>query len=440
MSEYTQRYQGQSHQQLYDAVMAGKPEQIDGVAAQWSTLKGTLDGLGRELSGDLDKLGNTWTGSAGREFQRRMTLIVDHAAALGDGMNGIKQGLTMMAGELRTAHKQAESPDETDDNDKAISGALKGAALGVPGLIAGGLLGHQQDKAEQEKAHQRMVNVVANLAAGYDLSAYDRVINPPPPHPDTPSTTRDDPTTPRSVPTTATPRAAPNATHSTAHTGDATIRTPDGVTPLEIVGGGPGTGPDGAGNGGTPAVVVDSGSGSETAPGTSLASADPVLGGALLAGGAAGLAGLTGPTTVPASAGTGPGLLFGAPGGAPAGGVLRATSLASSTGSTPTTSARPAAAPAAESRAASGVGRSMDGRRGEANGRAATAGRAGAGNATRPGAGNATRPGANRPGVLGGHGRPEDDESDERMTWLTEDEMVWRDGGDAAPPVLGTAG
>ncbi|SIN31496.1 WXG100 family type VII secretion target [Micromonospora cremea] len=430
MSEYTQRYQGNSHQQLYDAVMAGKPEQIDGVAAQWAALKGILDGLGRELSGDLEKLGHTWTGSAGREFQRRLTLIVDHAEALGEGMAGVKQALTMMAGQLRTAHKQAESPDETDDNDKAVSGALKGAAFGLPGAVVGGIMGHQQDKEEQEKAHQRMVNVVAELAAGYDLSAYDRVVNPPPPHPDTPKTTSDDTPTPRSVPATTTPTAAPNATHSTAHTGGATIATPDGVAPPPVAGDGSGADQDGAGTSGTPAVATGPGVGGEGGFTTSLAGADPLVGGALLAGGAAGLAGLSGPTTAAASAGAGPGLLFGAQGGAPAGGVLRTAALAGS-GSTPTTPVRATGgAAAAENRAASGVGRSMDGRRAESTGRAAAAGRQGAAGGS----------GANRPGVLGGHGRPESDESDERMTWLTEDEMVWGDSGEAPPSVLGTAG
>ncbi|MET8254823.1 WXG100 family type VII secretion target [Micromonospora sp. NPDC005197] len=429
MSEYTQRYQGKSHRELYDAVMAGKPEQIEGIAAQWAALKGILDGLGRELSGDLEKLGNTWTGPAGREFQRRLTLIVDHSDALGEGMAGIKQGLTMMASQLRTAHKQAESPEETDDNDQAISGALKGAAFGLPGAVVGGIMGHQQDKEEQEKAHQRMVNVVAELAAGYDLSAYDRVVDPPHPHPETPKTTNQDRPTPRSGPATTTPSAAPTATGLTAHTGGATVATPDGVAPPPAGGGGSVPGQDG----GTSVVAIGpEGTGSDPEGSTtSLASADPLLGGALLTGGAAGLAGLAGPTTtVAASASGGPSLLFGAPGGAPAGGVLRTSALAGSS-STPTTAARPTGgAAAAESRSASGVGRSIDGRRGE-SGRSAAGGRQGL-------TGNGR--GANRPGVLGGHGRPEDDESDERLTWLTEDEMVWQDGGDAAPPVLGTSG
>ncbi|MEO3772869.1 WXG100 family type VII secretion target [Micromonospora sp. B9E7] len=418
MSDYTQRYQGNTHQQLYDGVMAGQPEQIEGVAAQWAELKGILDGLSRELSGDLEKLGNTWTGSAGREFHRRLSLIVAHSDALGDGMAGIKQGLTMMADHLRTARKQAESPEETDDNDKAISGAVKGAAtFGLPGAVVMGIVGHQQDKAEQEKAHQRMVNLVAELAGGYQISAYDRVVDPPLPHPDTPDGVRKDPTSPQAVPTVASASAGPTSIDVSARTGDATIGRPDRAARGPGIGDGSVPVQHGSGIGGAPAVGSGPiGVGSDSDPrSTSLAGADPLVGGALVTGGAAGLVGLPGPSTATLAAGSGPGLLFGGQGGAPAGGVLRTATLASS-GSTPTTAARPTggAAPA-DSRSASGIGRSMDGQRG---GRAATAG------------GNS--------GVLGGRGRSREDDSDERLTWLTEDEMVWRDGGDAAPPVLGT--
>ncbi|MEU4474436.1 hypothetical protein [Micromonospora sp. NPDC023888] len=425
MSEYTARYQGSSHQQLYDGVMAGKPEQIEGVAAQWAELKGILDGLGRELSGDLEKLGNTWTGSAGREFHRRLSLIVAHSDALGEGMAGIKQGLTMMADHLRTAHKEAESPEETDDNDKAISGTIKGAAtFGLPGAMVMGFVGHQQDKQEQEKAHQRMVNLVAELASSYEISAYDRVVDPPLPDPDTPNRINTDPTTPQSVGAVAKASAGPGSTGVTAHTGDATVTRLDRAAPPPVVGDGSGSDRGGSGTGGTPAVVagpLGAGSGSDQ-PGTVLAGADPLVGGALLTGGtAAGLAGLSGSAPVTAAS-TGPGLLYAAPGGAPAGGVLRTASLAGSS-STPTPSARPTGGTTpAEGRSASGLGRAVDGQRGGSGGRAATGG---------------VGSGRNGAGVLGGRGRPEDDDSDERLTWLTEDEMVWHDGGHAAPPVLG---
>ncbi|WP_433315411.1 hypothetical protein ACQP0U_02575 [Micromonospora sp. CA-269861] len=40
--------------------------------------------------------------------------------------------------------------------------------------------------------------------------------------------------------------------------------------------------------------------------------------------------------------------------------------------------------------------------------------------------------------MLGGQGRAQDDDSDERLTWLTEDEMVWQGDEKAGPSVLGT--
>ncbi|MDM4784671.1 hypothetical protein [Micromonospora sp. b486] len=87
----------------------------------------------------------------------------------------------MMSSELRAAQSKAESPEKTDDNDKLLSGAGKGFLLGgAPGAVIGGIVGHQQDKAEQEKAHQRMVQVVAKLAEGYDFSAYGRIVVPEP--------------------------------------------------------------------------------------------------------------------------------------------------------------------------------------------------------------------------------------------------------------------
>ncbi|KAB1141350.1 WXG100 family type VII secretion target [Micromonospora sp. DT46] len=415
MSEYTQRYQHVSHQQLYDAVMAGQPGQIDGVAAQWTALKGMLDGLSRELSGDLDKLANTWTGSASQEFQRRLTLVTDYADKLGEGMADVSRGLTLMSGELRTARTQAESPAETDDHDQALSGAAKGAVFGVPGIVVGGLLGHQQDKAEQEKAHQRMVNVVAELAAGYDLSAYGRLVPPPPPHPDTPGTTSRDSTPPRSGPGASTPTAAPTTSGLAGQPGGATVAAPD--RPSSGPGGGAtGTLVPGAVGGGQPGGGVTDGVPGGVPAGTSLAGATALTGTPPTTG----PVGLGGTST--ASAG-GPGLQFG-----PSGGVLGTGALAAS-GNAPASAVRSVGGtPVADNRSATGMGRRFDNGARQGGDRAASGtGRAGG-----------ARGGAGRPGVLGGTRGTHDDDADGRLTWLTEDDMVWGDGAAAAPPVLGT--
>ncbi|TDC34399.1 WXG100 family type VII secretion target, partial [Micromonospora sp. KC213] len=183
MSDYTQRYQHVSHRELYDGVHAGDPQQVEGLASQWSALRDTLAGLAQDLERDLDRLAPAWTGEAAREFHDRLSLVVGYSTELAEGTAEVRDALNLMAGQLRTAQQKAESPEETDDHDKAIEGATKGLVAGVPGMIIGGFLGHQQDKAEQEKAHQRMVQVVADLAAGYEVASYGRVVDPPAPPP-----------------------------------------------------------------------------------------------------------------------------------------------------------------------------------------------------------------------------------------------------------------
>ncbi|MER7416634.1 WXG100 family type VII secretion target [Micromonospora peucetia] len=429
MSEYTQRYEGVGHQQLYDGVMAGQPGQIDGVAAQWTSLKGMLDGLSRDLSSDLDKLANTWTGSASQEFQRRLTLVTDYADTLGEGMADVSRGLTLMAGELRTARKQAESPAETDDHDQTVSGAAKGAVFGVPGMVIGGLLGHQQDKAEQEKAHKRMVNVVSELAAGYDLSAYGRLVEPPPPHPDTPGLTSRDPSTaPRSGPDATTPTAAPTTTGPGGRPGKATVATPDRpgsgpgdgapgtLIPGAVGGGHPGSGAVGGVPGGVPGTVDT---------GTSLAGATPLTSPTAVTG-----PGLGGTSTASA------GLQFGPQGSGPVGGVLGTGALAGSSGNAPTSAVRSiGGSPVADNRSATGMGRRFDNSRDGA--RQGVAGDRAASGTGRPGG---ARGAANRHGVIGAGQGAHDDDADGRLTWLTEDDMVWGDDASAAPPVLGTDG
>ncbi|MFJ8579269.1 WXG100 family type VII secretion target [Micromonospora sp. NPDC093277] len=411
MSEYTSRYEHVSHKELYHGVTAGDPKQIDTLGAQWSSLKDTLEGLSRDLTGDLDALAKSWTGDAAREFHQRLNLVVDYSGNLARGTAEIQQALGMMATELRTAQTKAESPEETDDNDKLLAGAGKGFMLGgITGAVIGGIVGHEQDKAEQEKAHQRMVQVVANLAEGYDFSAYGRVVIPEPPPPRLPG--HSDPSDPtlRKGPSVATPSSGPTS-GTAGHIPGATATTPGVHHTVPSGGTGPGAVPGGPGTG-HPGII---GSVDVVEPaGTSLAGAGPVT--------------TTGPSvTGLTSTGVGGTTSTLSPGGnlyGPAG-VVGTGSLA---GAGPA-SGRPGGMSGLENRSAAGTGRLASGRGlvVESEGR------------TNGGRGTNTRPAmAGRNGVLGGRGQHAEDESEERLTWLTEDEMVWGDGRSAPPPVLGT--
>ncbi|TDC75742.1 WXG100 family type VII secretion target [Micromonospora sp. KC606] len=420
MSDYAQRYQHVSHRELYDGVHAGDPKQVEGLASQWSSLRDTLDGLARDLERDLDKLAPAWTGEAAREFHDRLSLVVGYSAGLAEGTADVRDALNLMAGQLRTAQQKAESPEETDDHDKAVEGATKGLIAGVPGMIIGGFMGHQQDKAEQEKAHQRMVQVVAELAAGYEVASYGRVVDPPAPPPRLPGDADRSGEPARRGPSVGTPAAGPGTGTSGA---GATAGGPAA---------GPRTGSGGAGAGTPgdhPAVTVPGGSPGviDAGTGTSLAGAGPATGSASPAGGLAGAGG-----TLPGGSGADAGLGFGPAAGIMAGGVLGTGALASS-GSRPgaATAGRGGGPAVMENRSAAGTGRL-------ASGQVGTAGNGGG----RPGAaGSAHRAvapgGAGRGGVIGGRDEHGEDATGERMTWLTEDEMVWGDGGSSVPPVLG---
>ncbi|SCL35732.1 hypothetical protein GA0074692_4168 [Micromonospora pallida] len=415
--EYVQRYEPVSHEQLYQGVQAGNAEQIDTLATAWSSMKDTVDGLGRSLRADLDALDRTWVGDAGDEFQRRVNLVVQYSSSLSGGMGSVHEGLSLMSGPLRTAQRQAESPEETDDHDKAIGGAAKGALFGPAGAVIGAIAGHQQDKEEKEKAHQRMVKVVAELAASYDLSTFDRWSPPAPPPVDTPGGVGETSNTPRSGPGATTPTRAPG-TGSPGHTGTSGAGDPDGPGRGEFIAPGLLPGP----NSDTDPTAQPT----PTTPGTgtSLSGAS----GTLLAGWTAGAGGMVASAATgskPSSAGSGPSWASNA---LPAGGVIGTAALATGAGgggSTPM--ARPAAGGTGlESRAAVGAGRSVT---------PGATDRAAAGN--RPGTARGLRP-----GVLGGAPVTggEDDESGTRSTWLTEDDMDWQAGSGTTPPVLGLNG
>ena len=426
MSEYTRRYEHVSHEELYQGVNAGDPKQIEALSAQWTSLKGTLDDLGRDLTADLEALAKTWTGDAAREFHRRLDMVVRYSGNLAEGMTGIRQGLDMMSSELRAAQSKAESPEKTDDNDKLLSSAGKGFLIGgAPGAVIGGIVGHQQDKAEQEKAHQRMVQVVAKLAEGYDFSAYGRIVVPDPPETELPGHTGNGDPTLQNGPSVKTPSSGPSL--GSFGPGASATATTSGVHHTAPTGGTPGEGTPGAGTpGGQPGAGAPGSvqvGGTVDPGGTSLAGAAPLtstVGGPTIGGGPGFGPGGAGPTTM--TAGGGGGALYGAPG------VLSTGSLAG-TGANSASAARLGGMPGADNRSAAGTGRLTSGRGLVVD--------AGSKSAERTGGATGRPAMAGRSGVLGGRGGHGDDESDGRLTWLTEDEMVWGDGDAAPPPVLG---
>jgi hypothetical protein len=374
--EYVARYQGLSHEQLWTQLQAGDPGQVDALAVAWRSLHDRADALATSLTHDLGRLTAGWSSSAGTEYQNRLALIASFSSTLANGFADRHRELTLMAGALRTAQRQAEDPASTDTNDHMLIDAGIGFAIAGPvGGVVGGLLGHSQDEAEERKARQRMVQLVAGLAADYgvttDIGWTTMVPLPPDGMPsDSTSGARYD--------AESGPRGA--STGSVGATGTAsgvhrTVSDPDEVSPAPRSGAGldqqNGTvlGPDGRPIDPVTALAGAGGLAGAVAAGLGALTASPVVG--------AGGAGTLGTAALGA--------------GHPLGG------------------------------AASGAGTNTGSAPGDPGGR--DRGAAGSRFAGRQSAANS----------VGDDG----EEPDERMTWLTEDDMVWGAEGAAAPPVLG---
>jgi hypothetical protein len=190
--DLTARYEHLSHRELYAALMRGSPTQVADLSAIWKSMESTMGGLADSLRADLNRLLHGWDSAAGREFDRRVGLIATYSHVLADEFTAIHSGLTVMAGALSDAQREAEHPDAHDHPHAHLAHAAPLSILGVLNLafegVVGSGLGHQADQAEQDRARSRMLAVVCALAAEYRVTDYGtwppRV---PPPPKDTPA-------------------------------------------------------------------------------------------------------------------------------------------------------------------------------------------------------------------------------------------------------------
>lgn len=393
--EYYTRYQGYSHRELYNQLVAGEPAQVEAQADTWGRVHNALATVADQLEADLADLMRVWDSDAGAEFARRVSLVTSFTRGLAADANDVRAGLNLMANALQQAKSNAESPEETDDHDKAIIGGLIGSVAGPIGAAGGALIGDQMDRAERERAHQRMIQLVARLAASYQTTGL------------------------MAWPTDA----------ATVPAG-----LPGELTP---------TGP-GAGAGPTPRPPA-SGPGTGTAVATAATAATTGVSGdgelasvrsAAAAGGGGDQAG--GSTMVPGSGGgaTGSALLgAGAAAGVGLAGSIRGTAAPLRA---PDASLRPG------SQAASRLLSANPGPTATSTGTSASGASGHQSAAVGRGVGSRGMTGmtesAARAGAVGLGGQSDEDEEAQRRTWLTEDDMVWSDGQRVPPPVLGDGG
>jgi hypothetical protein len=388
---YLSRYQGLSHQQLYDLLHAGRNGQVNNVSDKWSQMRDICTNLGATLDAELKALGRTWTGEAGIEFQRRLSAVVEFSSTVSGEFAQIETATGVMASQLHEAQRAAEPPSATDGNDhmvqQATSNMAKFSVFGAPISVAAGIVGaidgHNQDEEARQQAHQRMVNVVADLAAEYDQTANTSFsTNLPAPPAALPGASEGGFVGSIVAGVLAAARAAALAIAGAVVTSSAHLASSSGNAAVTLHPPTPDQHHTGADVLGTGAAV-----GLHAAPAHSGHGGVDLSGGALLAGGG--------------------GLSLGL-------GLAARSAMNSGTGATGAAGANfasrtnPAADPV--------LGREPDPNAAASNARVGQA-------AARSASGIA-------------QGRASENEPEEHETWLTEDDMDWG-GDDAAPPILG---
>jgi hypothetical protein len=188
--DLTARYGHYSHHDLFRKLMQGSPTQVEDIAAIWRSMETTMEGLAGSLRADLTRLLNGWDSLAGREFDRRVGLVASYAHTLAEEFAAIHDGLTVMAGALDDAQRQAEDPSAHARHPHHAAMHGRGGGLSIMGVlqqtfggVVGPAMGHVADQIEVERARNRMVALVCALAAEYRVTDYGswppRV--PPPP-------------------------------------------------------------------------------------------------------------------------------------------------------------------------------------------------------------------------------------------------------------------
>jgi hypothetical protein len=161
--EYYERYKHLSHQELYRMLQAGSSPQVDTISDTWASVGDTVSALAATLQNDLKRLLPDWTSQGSREFHYRVELIVRYAQTLADEASAMRTGLTIMASSLRETQRRAESPS---DSAFSVGDLING--------VVGASLGRTVPAVERAQAHERMVRLVAKLAADYGVAEHGR--------------------------------------------------------------------------------------------------------------------------------------------------------------------------------------------------------------------------------------------------------------------------
>jgi len=159
--EFYEKYKHLSHQELYRMLHAGVPRQVDGVGDTWASVASTLSGLADSLRQDMGKLLGGFDGSASQVVVEGLSALAQRAKTLSEEATAMRTGLIAMAQALAAAKRQAEAPQQ-----------VPAALTQTVSFVLGAEVGHLPTPEEQARSRERMVWLVARLAAQYGLAEH----------------------------------------------------------------------------------------------------------------------------------------------------------------------------------------------------------------------------------------------------------------------------
>jgi hypothetical protein len=159
--EFYEKYKYLSHRELYRMLQAGMPRQVDGVGDTWASVGSTLAGLADTMRQDIGRLLGAFSGDASQEVLEGLGALAQRAKALAEEATAMRAGLTAMSQALAVTQRQAEEPQEV----AAVAAEAVGSVLGAE-------VGHVPTAEDLAKARERMVWLVARLAAQYGVAEH----------------------------------------------------------------------------------------------------------------------------------------------------------------------------------------------------------------------------------------------------------------------------
>ncbi|MCP2166138.1 PPE domain-containing protein [Goodfellowiella coeruleoviolacea] len=191
------RWQGHTHEQLYNWIHAGQgPQALVPLQDGWGKMAETLAQIDSELQSGLEKLNASWEGDAADSAQAALSPLTQWAQDAQTGSDVMKSSAELQADYISTARKEMPEPvqvtTEAPSTMDMVLGAM-GGGLGIAHVVAQ-QADHEAQESAQNEAQQKAIAVMNTYSSNseWNSSTLGEFVEPPKVVIDTPAPVRND--------------------------------------------------------------------------------------------------------------------------------------------------------------------------------------------------------------------------------------------------------